>query len=419
MKNAWRLSLAALALAACNGGGTTTGTDAAVVDGGGSQVDAARTDGGGGGGNDANLPPYDGGPAFSCTGLAPLMPSGYCAAYADAVVAQRMRCGLIGATGATELRAAVLAGCDISTLEAAVTSGSVQWNAANAACCLGHSANDTSCFLDVGSGDESCDFITGTVAVGGDCTSNAQCMDSYCHVEDSCPGTCTAYAAPGTECDFGDVVCDAQSTCDTGYNGATNVCIRQTGAVGAQCRPAMGEGCEADLDCYDPSGSGTGTCRRRPTRGEACDTDSIVCDFNSAICDYDFASDTGVCVPAFAIGTMRCLIDAQCAGDAYCDGEDFNGMVYGTCRERPHRGESCANAPCVAGTVCNPGSICGDAPTVGEACIPAIGCDNGRCNGSGMCVALLAAGEPCSKNDQCASGNCRENGHVCAPDCTP
>ncbi len=416
MRNAWLLILALTGLTACST--PTPANDAAAPDGFIPLNDSGvLTDTGPARDTnppiDGNVPPYDGGTPATCTGLTPVTPAGYCAALADAYVAEYTRCGLIGSAGATELRAAFLSGCDTSEIEASVTAGRSTWDAASAACCLAHSAMDTSCFLNPGAGPAECDFLQGTVANGGTCSSSVDCTNGYCHFSDTCAGTCTAYATTGTECDLGDVVCAPDATCDN----RTHVCTTQTGTAGSACSDTAHTGCEPTLTCLDPDGDGNGTCTELPSRGERCDENTIVCDFNSGICDYDFATMTGICAPAFAIGSMRCIIDAQCAGDAYCRGASFGTMTYGTCTARATRGQSCATDKCVDGLVCRPDRTCGDQPALGDACTPASGCDGARCSGGGTCIALLGAGEHCAANNTCASRVCNPTTMTCAPVC--
>lgn len=418
MRNAWMLVLAlvGVGLTACGTPTTMPGSDAGTDTGFIALTDSGRDTGPGHDAAppvDANVPPYDGGPAFTCTGLTPLQPSGYCAALADAYVAVYTRCGLIGATGATELHAAILSGCDTTALEAVITGGTATWDAAAAACCFGHSSHDTSCFLNVGAGVAECDFIHGTVANGSSCTSNAECMNGYCHVEGSCPGTCTAYAATGDDCGLGDVVCAPDATCDT----STRRCSTQTATAGMACSRATDVGCDPLLACVDPDNDGNGICTTLPTRGDVCDSNTILCDLNTSICDYDYAAMSGFCVPALAEGSMRCIIDAQCAGDAYCRGASFGGMMYGTCTARAHRGASCMTDKCVQGLTCLPDHTCGDAPGLGDTCSPLTGCINSQCSGGGTCIALATVGQHCTANNQCESGNCIALSHTCAATC--
>jgi hypothetical protein len=164
-------------------------------------------------------------------------------------------------------------------------------------------------------------------------------------------------------------------------------------------------------------GMTSGTCRAHPTRGQPCDANDILCDLNSSICDYDYASMTGICTPPLSVGSMRCIIDAQCAGDAYCNGADYQHMVYGTCTARAARGASCMTDKCLVGLVCLPTHMCGDPPAIGAMCNGASGCMRGICSGGGTCVALHPAGDPCTANTDCASGNCRARTLTCAPDC--
>jgi len=415
MRHAWLiLALAGLALVACNptpavetDGGTITPHDsgAMAVDSPGHDAFVVVP-------VDANVPPYDGGMATACTGLTPVDPAHYCMAYADTYVSLYRRCGLIGDNGATELHAAVLAGCDTTRIEASVTAGHATWDAANAACCLARSANDTSCFFNVGAGGDECNFVQGTVANGMPCANGTECMNGYCHITDSCMGICTAYATTGTACGMGDVTCAPDADCDTN----TRRCTTVTGAPGTACSAATNTQCEANVACVDPDGDGAGTCTALPTRGQACTQDTILCDLNSSVCQYDFASSSGVCVPAFAIGS-HCIVDAQCVGDAYCAGANFGAMTYGTCTARAHRGGSCTTDKCVDGLVCLPDHTCGDAPAQGAACTPTSGCATGTCGSGGTCVPLHAAGDHCTANTQCASGICNPGSLVCAPSC--
>jgi hypothetical protein len=314
-----------------------------------------------------------------------------------------------------ELRAALLDGCDTSSLEASITAGRATWDATMAACCLAHSTHDTSCFYNPGGGADECDFIQGTVANGGACTNGVDCMDGYCHFDDSCMGTCTAWAATGADCDpdVGDVTCAPDARCDT----TTHRCTTETGTAGMACSETANTGCLPTIACIDPDGDGNGTCTELPTRGEVCTTDTILCDLNSGVCHYDFAGEAGLCAPAIEIGAMGCLIDAQCAGDAYCRGANFGMMTNGTCTARATRGQSCATDECVNGLVCRPDHTCGDAPEVGDPCTPSSGCAGGICSGGGVCVARYPGGMHCARNEQCASGLCRPMTLTCATDC--
>ena len=64
------------------------------------------------------------------------------------------------------------------------------------------------------------------------------------------------------------------------------------------------------------------------------------------------------------VGTLEtgspCSLDEECAGDAYCDGEDCPGTT-GTCTPRSAAGGTCdGSSQCVNGLVCN-GDTCGAA----------------------------------------------------------
>jgi hypothetical protein len=434
MRNAWiGVAFAGAALAGCGGTPVMTtpdaGSDAASAPDTGMVPNDTGTppddtgvvrDGGRG---DANIMPYDGGPPAMCTGLAPVAVTAFCDAYADAFVAWYDRCHLIGARGAAALRTELLDGCDTTDLELAITEGRSTYDGAAAACCFAHVTEDTSCYGGLGAGVTECNtYIVGTAALGADCNSGSDCdEDGYCSVTDACPGTCTAFAADGTRCDLGSVACRPNSYCDTGYNGASDLCVNRNGTAGAGCNIEDGDGCAVGLTCADADEMGDGTCRRFASRGGECTGDNVYCDFESGICDYDIATEAGLCIPAYTEGTMHCVLDFQCEGDLYCDGADVRSMVYGTCRPRVGAGESCATARCLIGTVCLPSGVCGSTPAVGEACTSVTGCEAGSfcATGTGTCVAGRVAGQACSSNDLCASGNCAAATHTCAPDCTP
>jgi hypothetical protein len=435
MRNAWiGVALVSAALAGCGGTPVTmtpdTGTDGGTTmpdafmppdDTGlppvdtGARPDAARAD--------ANIQPYDGGPPAMCAGLAPLALTGFCGAYADAFVAWYDRCHLIGPRGAAALRAELVDGCDTSDLDAAITAGRTTYDGAAAACCFAHVTEDTSCYGAFGAGVDECNtYIVGTAPLGAACVTGGDCDENgYCHVTDTCPGTCTAFAADGEHCELGDIACRPNSFCDTGYGGASDLCVNRNGRAGMACNIEDGDGCEVGLTCADVDAMGDGTCRRFASRGGECTGDNVYCDFESGICDYDIVTETGLCIPAYAEGTMHCVLDFQCEGDLYCDGEDIRAMTYGTCRPRAGAGESCATATCIVGTTCLPSGICGATPAVGEGCTASSGCAGGSfCStGTGTCTAGRPAGDTCTRNELCASGNCLAASHTCAPDCTP
>ncbi len=435
MRNAWiGVLLASAALVGCGGTPVETPDAAMPTDSGGATDAGTPTEDTGVGPidtgvvrdvgrPDANLEPYDGGPPAMCTGLPPLAISGFCAAYADAFVSWYDRCNLIGTRGAAALRSELIDGCDTTALEAAIAAGSSTYDGAAAACCFAHVTEDTSCYGGLGAGvDECASYIVGTAALGDSCVTGSDCDENgYCHVTDSCPGACTAFAADGVHCELGDVACRPGSNCDTGYRGASDLCVNHVARAGQPCNIGDGNGCAIGSTCADADAMGDGTCRAYATRGRDCTGDNVYCDFESGICDYDIGTMAGICVPAYAEGTMHCVLDFQCDGDLYCDGANVPGGVYGTCLPRAGRGESCATASCLIGTTCLPSGLCGDVPAAGEACNAASGCANGSfcATGSGTCTVGRDAGASCTRNELCASGNCVAATHVCAPDCTP
>ncbi len=229
------------------------------------------------------------------------------------------------------------------------------------------------------------DVFEGTVALGGDCGWDEECVDGYCSMSDGmCPGTCAVRVSAGASC-AESAVCPAGFTCNGGN------CVELAGE-GDACG-GTGVGCAGlDLNCTD------GVCQT---------WDNIL---------------------SGAVGEPCSLA----TGD-YCDPElacVFTGVAGGMatfeCAARVGRGEACAVGfpnPCPDDQFCDTGAgtmgTCTDLPVAGEACTGQ--CQSGlRCvsyaDDSQSCVAPRRLGEACTENQECVSSTCRDG--VCGnPGC--
>lgn len=200
--------------------------------------------------------------------------------------------------------------------------------------------------------------FVGTVADGGTCFIDDQCVSGTCDVpecgEACCEGTCgpsNPLAELGESCV--DTACVAGAFCDE-----TATCAALLAAA-APCTYA--EQCDYGLSCLG------GSCGVAPTTGQACP-------------------------------------DGECAliGDRCTDG---------ICATLGGVGDSCATVNCQNGLYCNQSGapVCAEFPTVGQSCAALGFCQEGYCDGvSGLCKVRQATGAACDGQLACASGYCDE-----------
>jgi hypothetical protein len=259
---------------------------------------------------------------------------------------------------------------------AAVTAGSVKYDAASGASCLTALANvDCATVTTVSSEPAACTAaLTGKVATGGACHSSLDCSATdYCSglggASASCSGTCATQLTVGTSCTAADV-CVEGSAC--AGSPLTCTAIPAPVAKGATC-------------LYDST-----TKKAAP----ACQL-GLACDLN-----------TFQCVSPIAPGDPCPPAHGTCAPFTYCD------PTSKTCKADPTTGGKC-------------GDVAGEDP------IPCLG--QSYCKGAsttatnGVCTALIAGGASCESTllapvgGQCASGSCSvTDGGVgaCAAVCT-
>lgn len=202
------------------------------------------------------------------------------------------------------------------------------------------------------------DALNGTIADGGACFNDQECVSEDCVVETCtmacCQGVCgptIALAAIGQSCEASD--CVEGAYCDQNL-----VCAALLPA-GSPCDGA--DSCAYGLIC------GAAGCTDAPDRGQACPDQ--VCAGIGDRCDE------GTCVGLSARG-------GPCSGG-------FVGFL-----------------DCQRPLVCNDSTlVCEDPPTVGQTCN--FSCAPGAfCNEAGSCEAQRANGAACMSNNECASRYC-------------
>jgi len=184
-----------------------------------------------------------------------------------------------------------------------------------------------------------CDgVLVGTVALGGDCNTDDQCVgDAYCAAGDPC-GTCTAQAADGDPCTRG-AECLGGTCLDAGECG-------KPGGPGEAC--ATGDQCQSGLIC-----DATTHCTA-PVIGDDCTP--------SAPATCGFPESNLYCNPTSNQCALRADVDQACNSVWACDVVNWewcDSGGTGTCQPPTPRadGESCG---LLTGERCGPGLRCTD-----------------------------------------------------------
>lgn len=220
-----------------------------------------------------------------------------------------------------------------------------------------------------------------------------------------CENFCAVFhgnIALGDECDGHDTV---TSNCVQGTTCLDGRCVEPCDTLaglpeGALCRDEVGEqfdDCADNLICDFDSRQ----CTTLPEVGELC-TSNGVCT-RDAFCDWN----TQTCRAAAAIGE-RCDELSECVSEAYCDWDEGNSV----CRANRTIGQSCRQAPCADGLVCDQTrDACVNPADEGESC--GGGCADGLHCIESTCQTLPGEGERCE--GQCAEGTwCDWNIQRCA-----
>lgn len=236
------------------------------------------------------------------------------------------------------------------------------------------------------------EIVTGTVAEGGDCGLDAECLGAtYCDRTAGCPGVCTAQRGATETCND-EAQCADPFTCD----GEIRKCAKP-GQADDACGGGVAADCGLGFMCVgdDPDTMKAGTCKATDDifaakEGEPCDFDTgkLCVDGLSCVVTItgmgagamaDFA-----CAPTVASGaTCGFAIPPQCPKGEYCDGLDLMaGDAEGTCTPLPGDGDACVRhygAPCAADLVCDADDRCHPLGRIGDPCVAGRGCASGRC----------------------------------------
>ncbi len=235
--------------------------------------------------------------------------------------------------------------------------------------------------------------FAGSVAEGGDCTYDVECVgDLFCEIDGSCPGTCTARGGTGTGCDE-DEHCQDGLRCDEGTSSCVSPAVQ-----GGSCGGSSGNECTPGLLCLgEDEETGTpGTCSlaTEVLVGEVGDSCNIMtgpwCQTGAhcAVISFELP-DTLVteCVAAAdSGGSCHLAAPDMCPAGQFC--EVAAQSTDGNCELLPQAGEACA-----------------DSWT--KQCDLYHRCINGTCH------ALEDNGGSCVDDEVCYSDSC--NGGVCGP----
>jgi hypothetical protein len=284
----------------------------------------------------------------------------------DALCERQVRCGAYASVEAC--RAA--ANASIEQIKRAIEAGRVDYDEGKAGDCI-EALGDASCDVTSESSRDEPDAcreaIRGTVADGGECYSDQDCISTDCTIPATCTmaccaGTCgmtRAEVAIGGSCSGTTGPCAEGSFCDS----ASTTCTALRAAGGA---------CTANAQCgYGLYCSEAGTCADGPNRGNAC-PDGYCADIGDR-CD----ATSMTCVP---LGR---------SGDACSEG--FAGLF-----------------DCQQPLTCDQTTLqCGNPPVAGQPCV--FFCATGNfCNANDVCEATKTNGQACAGDDECQSQYCNE-----------
>jgi hypothetical protein len=245
---------------------------------------------------------------------------------------------------------------NLDQIQADVAAGKIKYDAVEAGACLDSVTAILACRLSAPRtrAVAACNatFI-GSVAAGGACLVNEDCVSSRCSFVNCgtamcCPGTCDAPQPTGVAIG---AACTSSSQCVDGafcpfaVNGSVCTAVK---AAGASCTGS--EECVSGTACLpSAAGAATRTCVVPPARGEPC-VGSLTCDDRGDFCD-----------PA----TMKCA--ARIAPGGACDPMAIGCVLYAACDAttlkcvaRGGIGAACTQAlPCQSNLTCTNGACLG------------------------------------------------------------
>ncbi len=241
--------------------------------------------------------------------------------------------------------------------------GVVAYDAAAAPECLSESL-DAGCGLFNGTVPGCAGVFTGTVAPGGACYSDRDCLHGSCTGAGTCPRTCVAYAQLGQDCSMRG--CDSALTCVSVDDGGVSqtVCLPSTpvpdAGLGGSC--ATGAACAPGTYC----GAGYTTCVAQ-------------------------LPDGGACTGAFG----------ECAGLTACVGALVSGGTV---------------APSACLPLADVGGVCLTSSLVSSnGCLSGLACQAGPDGGYGSCVVPPSSGACLEHQCEQISHTCDQTTQTCVP----
>jgi hypothetical protein len=267
---------------------------------------------------------------------------------AAANCAAKVRCGLTPDQASCEATVAISA--EDLTLVADVESGKVTYDASAAGRCL-DDVSSLSCeeFITGGSDSqyEDCSKIfTGTVAAGGSCYVDEDCVSDECDPNTCdpsaacCEGTCAAVTPTVAD----GAACTLESYCVAGDECTNGTCQK------APTIPPIADGQPCDLgdvcangDVCEADSTGAMTCQRIGKAGDACSQPSF-----QQTCDYGLYCDSAssTCKPLVAVGGS--CASGVCVAYATCD------STTSECVADALLGQDCSSTPCLGDATCDP-----------------------------------------------------------------
>jgi hypothetical protein len=191
-----------------------------------------------------------------------------------------------------------------------------------------------------------------TVADGGTCYVNAECISQSCEIPFDCSmACCEGKCAAETQVKIGESCANGETCADGSYckldsMGMPTTCAAQA-AEGQPCDSF--DACKVPAFCALDFTTSMGTCVVPAAHGETCDLNAIfACDRLDDYCD----AATTKCVSSKLVGEA-CGTDALCVYGADCKN--------GKCEKKPAAGGMCDPmdfAQCLGDLQCNAGGTC-------------------------------------------------------------
>ncbi|NVB80342.1 MAG: hypothetical protein HOV81_18255 [Kofleriaceae bacterium] len=290
----------------------------------------------------------------------------------DAYCNLYVQCGVV--EDLATCRSLRLTDANDNDIVAAVHAGKVVYNPDRAAECIGRF--QTTC--DVAQQNEerslpvACDeMFTGTIAEGGTCALDEECVSQNCDVpscpDQCCMGACVG-AAPPVRPHAGESCADNSSCIDSFCDGTTRICTAYL-ADGAACERS--ENCDSGF-CL------SNVCSPRAAPGQACSMTAPCRDLGDTC-----SSTTMTCTP-YGLTGDACAADNDCAPIYNCD------AATSTCVLGARLGDPCGVGNiCIDRSYCEPTTMtCTARKPDGQACTASAQCQSGRCDtgATNLCV---------------------------------